>query len=83
VLSAGTILDFSRLTVAAGMNHAALNVLRKPLVALLATGDELLPPGSVPAPSQIIASSTFGIAALARRAGAEVRRETIFCEPGA
>ncbi len=72
VLSAGTILDFSRLTVAAGMNHAALNVLRKPLVALLATGDELLPPGSVPAPAQIIASSTFGIAALARRAGAEV-----------
>jgi molybdopterin molybdotransferase len=72
VFAAGTVLDFSRLTVAAGMNHAALNVLRKPLVALVATGDELLPPGSTPAPAQIIASSTFGIAALARKAGAEV-----------
>ncbi|SEH90442.1 molybdopterin molybdochelatase [Rhizobium tibeticum] len=72
VLKAGTALDFSRLTVAAGMNHAALEVWRKPVVALLATGDELLPPGSLPAPAQIIASSTFGIAALARKAGAEV-----------
>jgi molybdopterin molybdotransferase len=72
VFAAGTVLDFSRLTVAAGMNHAALIVLRKPLVALVATGDELLPPGSTPAPAQIIASSTFGIAALARKAGAEV-----------
>lgn len=72
VLKAGTALDFSRLTVAAGMNHATLEVWRKPVVALLATGDELLPPGSSPAPAQIIASSTFGIAALARKAGAEV-----------
>ncbi|MEK1873353.1 MAG: gephyrin-like molybdotransferase Glp [Rhizobium altiplani] len=72
VLKAGTVLDFSRLTVAAGMNHATLDVWRKPVVALLATGDELLPPGSSPAPAQIIASSTFGIAAMARKAGAEV-----------
>jgi len=72
VLKAGTVLDFSRLTVAAGMNHATLEVFRKPMVALLATGDELLPPGSSPAPAQIIASSTFGIAALVRKAGAEV-----------
>ncbi|WP_028744502.1 gephyrin-like molybdotransferase Glp [Rhizobium mesoamericanum] len=72
VLKAGTALDFSRLTVAAGMNHATLEVWRKPVVALLSTGDELLPPGSLPGPAQIIASSTFGIAALARKAGAEV-----------
>ncbi|KQV81537.1 gephyrin-like molybdotransferase Glp [Rhizobium sp. Root1220] len=72
VLSAGSVLDFSRLTVAAGMNHATMSVLRKPRVALLATGDELLPPGSVPGPAQIIASSTFGVAALSRTAGAEV-----------
>jgi molybdopterin molybdotransferase len=72
VLPAGTVLDFSRLTVAASMNHAEVEVLRKPLVAILATGDELLPPGSTPGPAQIIASNTFGIAALARKAGAEV-----------
>ncbi|EJT05311.1 gephyrin-like molybdotransferase Glp [Rhizobium sp. CCGE 510] len=72
VLSAGTVLDFSRLTVAAGMNRPDVEVLKRPLVAILATGDELLPPGSTPGPSQIIASNTFGIAALARKAGAEV-----------
>jgi molybdopterin molybdotransferase len=72
VLGAGTVLDFTRLTVAAAMNHAIVVVRRKPLVAILATGDELLAPGATPGPSQILASSTFGIAALARRAGAEV-----------
>ncbi|UFW66347.1 molybdopterin molybdotransferase MoeA [Rhizobium laguerreae] len=72
VLPAGTVLDFSRLTVAAGMNRPDVEVLRRPLIAILATGDELLPPGSTPGPSQIIASNTFGIAALARKAGADV-----------
>jgi len=72
VLPTGTVLDFSRLTVAAGMNRSDVEVLRRPLVAILATGDELLPPGSTPGPSQIIASNTFGVAALARRAGADV-----------
>jgi molybdopterin molybdotransferase len=72
VLPAGTVLDFSRLTVAAAMNHATLSVLRKPVVALLATGDELVSPGQQPGSAQIVASSTFGIAALARKAGADV-----------
>lgn len=72
VLPAGIVLDFSRLTVAAGMNRPDVEVLRRPLVAILATGDELLPPGSTPGPSQIIASNTFGVAALARKAGADV-----------
>ena len=72
VLSAGTVMDFSRLTVAAAMNHPSLDVYRRPLVAILATGDELVPPGNEPGPSQIIASNTFGIAALARNAGAHV-----------
>ncbi|SCB56621.1 molybdopterin molybdochelatase [Rhizobium aethiopicum] len=72
VLSAGTVLDFSRLTVAAGMNRPDVEVLKRPLIAILATGDELQPPGSKPGPSQIIASNTFGIAALARKAGADV-----------
>ncbi|QND47207.1 molybdopterin molybdotransferase MoeA [Rhizobium lusitanum] len=72
VLPAGTVMDFSRLTVAAAMNHPALEVYRRPLVAILATGDELVTPGSEPGPSQIIASNTFGIAALARSAGAHV-----------
>jgi molybdopterin molybdotransferase len=72
VLFKGTVMDFSRLTVAAGMNHPVLDVYRRPLVAILATGDELVPPGTPPAEAQIVASNTFGIAALAREAGAEV-----------
>lgn len=72
VLKAGTELTFTDITLAAAMNHAALPVYRKPLVAILATGDELVPPGGAPNPAQIIASNTFGVAALARKAGATV-----------
>lgn len=72
VLTAGTRMDFARLTVAAAMNQPVLCVLAKPLVAILATGDELVAPGNVPGPSQILASNTFGIAALAQAAGAEI-----------
>ncbi|MDH7800985.1 MULTISPECIES: gephyrin-like molybdotransferase Glp [unclassified Rhizobium] len=72
VLKSGRELGFTDLTVAAAMNHATLTVYRRPLIAILATGDELLPPGSTPLPAQIIASNTFGIAALAREAGADI-----------
>ncbi|CVI62103.1 MULTISPECIES: molybdopterin molybdotransferase MoeA [Agrobacterium] len=71
-LKAGRELGFTDLTLAAAMNHATLTVYRRPRIAILATGDELLPPGSAPQPAQIIASNTFGVAALARQAGAEV-----------
>ncbi len=72
VLPPGTVLDFSHLTVTAAMNHAALTVYRRPRVAVLATGDELVPPGATPAPAQIIASNTFGVSALVRDNGGEV-----------
>jgi molybdopterin molybdotransferase len=72
VLEAGTLLDFSHLTVAAAMNHPQLSVFRRPKVAILATGDELVEPGATPAAAQIIASNTFGIAALVRDNGGEV-----------
>ncbi|MCC8933298.1 gephyrin-like molybdotransferase Glp [Rhizobium sp. 'Codium 1'] len=71
-LAAGIQLDFSHLTLAAAMNHARLPVFRRPKIAILATGDELVSPGSAPGPSQIIGSNTFGIAALARDNGAEI-----------
>ena len=72
VLPLGTRLDFTKLTVAAAMNHATLPVLRRPKLALIATGDELVSPGTTPGPHQIVASNSYGVAALARRAGAEV-----------
>lgn len=72
VLKRGTALDFAHLTVAAAMNHPTLGIYRRPRVAILATGDELLAPGGVPAAAQIIASNTFGVAGLVRSNGGEV-----------
>lgn len=72
VLPQATRLDYTHLTVAAAMNHPRLAVYRKPLVAILATGDELLVPGSIPAAGQIIASNSFGVRALVEDNGAEV-----------
>ncbi len=72
VLKVGEQLDFSRLMLVAAMNHATVEVFARPRVAILATGDELVSPGEQPGPHQIIGSNTFGIAALARQAGAEV-----------
>lgn len=71
-LSAGLSLDFTHLTLAAAMNHATVPVYRRPRIAILATGDELVAPGGKPGPSQIIGSNTFGIAALSRDNGADV-----------
>lgn len=68
-LTAGTVLDFRSVSLAAAMNHALVPVHRRPVVAILATGDELVPPGSPVGPDQIVASNHVGIAALVARAG--------------
>ena len=72
LLKKGTRLGPGHLALAASMNQPTLSVLKRPKVALLATGDELVPPGAEPTPDQIIASNSYGLAALARRVGAEV-----------
>jgi molybdopterin molybdotransferase len=60
------------LALAAGMNHPLVPVHRQPKVALFATGDELVPPGTEPGPGQIVYSNGFALAALARAEGAAV-----------
>jgi molybdopterin molybdotransferase len=60
------------LALAAAMNHPTVPVRRVPRVALLATGDELVAPGTAPAPGQIVYSNGFALAALARAQGAQV-----------
>ncbi|WP_341861186.1 gephyrin-like molybdotransferase Glp [Gymnodinialimonas sp. 57CJ19] len=59
--------------LAAAMNVPLLTVSRKPSVALIATGDELVTPGEEPRPDQIIASNTYGLKARIEAEGAEAR----------
>lgn len=70
-LRAGTCLGFTSLGLAAAMNHESLSVRRRPRVALIASGDELVPPGGDPLPNQIIASSSVALSHLIRQAGGE------------
>jgi molybdopterin molybdotransferase len=60
------------LALVAAMNHPLAPVHRKPKVAIFATGDELVPPGSTPGPGQIVYSNGFALMALLRAEGAEV-----------
>ncbi|WP_322889235.1 MULTISPECIES: gephyrin-like molybdotransferase Glp [unclassified Yoonia] len=57
----------------AAMNIARLPVTRKTVVAIIATGDELVQPGDSPGPDQIIASNSYGLAALVEAEGAIAR----------
>ncbi|MDB5542821.1 MAG: MoeA [Devosia sp.] len=61
LLPAGVALTPAMLNLAASANHPALTVNRRPRIAVLATGDELVPPGSALGPDQIIASNTYGL----------------------
>jgi molybdopterin molybdotransferase len=72
LLTRGRRLTDRDLSLAAGMNYPELAVHRRPRVAVLATGDELVMPGSTPGPGQIVYSNGYGIRALARTEGAEV-----------
>lgn len=72
LLKAGRLLDPAALSLAAAGNHPSLPVWRKPLVAIVATGDELRMPGDEPGPDQIISSNAYGVAAICVANGADV-----------
>ncbi|MFB0489680.1 molybdopterin molybdotransferase [Methylobacterium sp. OAE515] len=72
LLTAGHSLDARRLALAAAAGHPRLPVRRRPRVAILATGDELVEAGATPAWDQIVASNSLALAALAAEAGAEI-----------
>lgn len=69
LLPAGRVLDSAALGLAAAMGHPTLAVRRKPRVAILATGDELVSPGQAVGRDQIVASNSFALAALVEKAG--------------
>ncbi|NOJ49530.1 molybdopterin molybdotransferase MoeA [Bradyrhizobium archetypum] len=72
LLKRGRRLTDRDLSLAAGMNYPELAVHRRPKIAMLATGDELVMPGAIPGPGQIVYSNGYGLRALAHAEGAEV-----------
>jgi molybdopterin molybdotransferase len=71
LLKAGTRLSDRDLSLAASMNYPELPVRRRPKLALLATGDELVMPGQTLGPGQIVYSNGYALRALARAEGAD------------
>ncbi len=72
-LAGPRLLRPSDLALLAAMNIAEVPVARRPVVALIATGDELVMPGEEPGPDQIVASNSFGLKALVEATGACAR----------
>jgi molybdopterin molybdotransferase len=72
LLAKGRRLSDRDLALAAAMNHPRLSVHRRPRVAILATGDELVMPGSSPATGEIVYSNGYATMAMAYREGCEL-----------
>jgi molybdopterin molybdotransferase len=71
------------LALLAAMNLPEVTVARRPVVALIATGDELVMPGETPRADQIIASNAFALKAMVEAEGAEARLLPIARDTGA
>lgn len=65
-------INDATMTLAAAMNYRKIKVRKKPLVAVISTGDELVMPGEKIKNDQIVASNIYGVAALIQNAGGEV-----------
>ena len=73
VVLAGTQLGAAEIGLAAALGFPRLPVRRRPRVALMSTGDELVEVGEKPGPGQIVDSNRWALLAALREAGAEVR----------
>lgn len=69
---AGDALTPPRLGLLAAAGHGTAAVVRRPRVTLIATGDELVLPGTTPGPNQIISANSVMLAALFEAVGADV-----------
>ena len=66
-------LGASEISLLAAMGLATIPVYRKPVVALIATGDELVHPSETPSPDQIISSNNYGLKAMIEQHGGQAR----------
>ena len=69
-IPAGTILRPTDINLLASFSRPTAQVYRRPVVAILSTGDELVAPGEVPAAGQIIDGNSYSLAAAIREIGA-------------
>lgn len=74
LLAKGRRLTARDIGLAAAMDHAAIEVARRPRLAIFSTGDELVTPGAGGAPDRIVASNPYSVGALAAHHGAEITR---------
>jgi len=72
LLARGRRLTDRDLALAAAANHPSVPVHRRPKLAVLATGDELVLPGSAPGPGEIVYSNGYALSALALAEGCDV-----------
>jgi molybdopterin molybdotransferase len=77
LLPAGIRLGAAQIGVLAAAGHAAIVARRRPRVAVISTGNELVEPGTPVIPGQIWDSNSYMLAAAAREAGCEVTRQTV------
>ncbi|MBI4571018.1 MAG: molybdopterin molybdotransferase MoeA [Chloroflexi bacterium] len=74
IMRAGMALGPAQVGVLASLGRATVRVYRRPVVAILSTGDELLEPGQPPAPGKIYDSNAYSIASMVAEAGGIPRR---------
>ena len=74
VIPAGTVMEAAEIALAAACGCASLRVFRRPSVAIVATGDELVEVDEVPDEQQIRNSNSYGLAALVTKVGGEAVR---------
>ena len=74
VLPQGAVLGPAQIGLLASLGLATVRVTRRPIVAILSTGDELLEPGQPNAPGKIYDSNAYSIAALVTQSGGIPRR---------
>ncbi|MEO0636964.1 MAG: gephyrin-like molybdotransferase Glp [Pseudomonadota bacterium] len=71
IVAGGTKLNAQQMSLLASAGHNTIDVRRKPRVAVISTGDELVPVGTLPGPDQIISSNATGVITRIEAAGAE------------